>query len=487
MGDASEQHWSKIAERGTVAGIWFVVTLATIGGRRPARAFTHLLVPYYLLFAGRARRSSQDYLRRALGEATLPMVYRHILRFAQIAVDRLFFVRGKVELFDVRSHGEEHLWRLLEEGRGAILLGAHLGSFEAMQRMADARSIPINIVGYFRNARMFNSVLERLNPRCNARLISLAPNDIDVILQIRDRLDRGELVAILADRTLEGQRAATVEFFGSPARFPTGPYLLASMLKCPVYLVFGLHRPPDRYDLYCEPFADELELPRRGREQAPREQGIFGLGSAYSNTILVGLPIISAGLGEAAVLPLFMLISIHSAVLFSVFLVFMERGNGAGHSARQIAAQTLNNLIRNPLIIGLAVGLAFNLLNIPLPQLVDDTLTTLGKTTLPCALFVLGASLNAYKIAGHFAEAWTMVGLKLALQPLLVWLLAFGVFRIDPLWGAVAVMTAGMPVGINSYILAQQYKVGLATLSTAILLSTLLAGLSQSLLLALFV
>ena len=221
--------------------------------------------------------------------------------------------------------------------------------------------------------------------------------------------------------------------------------------------------------------------------QSPKEQSAFGLGAAYSNTILVGLPLISAGLGDEALLPLLMLISIHSAVLFFIFLVLIERGNGTGNSSRQIAVITLKNLIRNPIIIGLLLGLAFNLLNIPIPQLIDNTLSILGRSALPCALFVLGASLNAYKIAGHFGQAWTIVALKLFLQPLLVWVLAFVIFNLDPLWGAVAVMVAGMPVGINTYILAQQYKVGMATLSTAILLSTLLAVFTQSVLLAIFI
>lgn len=220
---------------------------------------------------------------------------------------------------------------------------------------------------------------------------------------------------------------------------------------------------------------------------SPQEQGIFGLGSAYSNTILVGLPVISAGLGEAALLPLFMLISVHSAVLFFIVMLLMERGNGANRSPSQIAAQTIKNLIRNPIILGLALGLLFNLLAIPIPALLEEPLTLLGRASVPCALFALGASLNAYKIAGHLTEAWTMIGLKMALQPLLVWILAFPVFHLDPLWGAVAVMTAGMPVGVNAYIFAEKYQVGMATLSTAVLLSTLMTVLSQSLLLAMFI
>ena len=73
------------------------------------------------------------------------------------------------------------------------------------------------------------------------------------------------------------------------------------------------------------------------------------------------------------------------------------------------------------------------------------------------------------------------------LQPLLVWMLAFLVFRVDPLWGRVAVVAAGMPVGINTFIFAQQYRARVATLSTAILLSTLLAVFSQTILLAIFI
>ncbi|MCB0214671.1 MAG: AEC family transporter [Anaerolineae bacterium] len=220
---------------------------------------------------------------------------------------------------------------------------------------------------------------------------------------------------------------------------------------------------------------------------SPQEQGIFGLGSTYSNMILVGLPVISAGLGDQALLPLFMLVSMHSALLFFIVMVMTERANGAGRPAQQIAAQTVKNLVRNPIIIGLILGLTFNLLAIPIPKLIEDTLDILSRATLPCALFVLGASLNSYKIAGHLTEAWTMIGLKMVLQPLLVWVLAFLVFHIDPLWGVVAVMAAGMPIGVNAYLFAVEYQAGVATLSTAILLSTLFAVVSQSVLLAIFI
>lgn len=266
---APRQGWLDVAERGTAAGLGFLAVLATRAGRAPARAFLRLLVPYYLAAHAPARRASRDYLARLGREpATLRQVHDHLLRFAQCSLDRLFFVRGAVDAFEVHSHGEELMTALLDQGQGALLLGAHLGSFEALQRMADARRIPVNVVGFFRNARLFAAVLERLAPGSNAHLIEIDRSGVDFVLRIRERIERGELVAILGDRTWPGGPSARVRFLGGWARLPTGPYRLAAALGCPVLLAFGLHTPPNRYDLHCEPFADRISLPRRGRDAA---------------------------------------------------------------------------------------------------------------------------------------------------------------------------------------------------------------------------
>ncbi|MCB8965793.1 MAG: AEC family transporter [Ardenticatenaceae bacterium] len=221
-------------------------------------------------------------------------------------------------------------------------------------------------------------------------------------------------------------------------------------------------------------------LSKRWFAVSAQEQGVLGMGAAYSNLVLIGLPIISAGLGDEALLPLFLLVSVHSAVLFFLSTVMVERGDGNGRSLQQIAVQTGKSLARNPIIIGLVFGLIANFLSVPIPGPLDEAIALLSRAALPCSLFVLGASLTAYKISGHFAEAWLIISLKLFLQPLLVWVLVFHVFKMDPLWSAVAVMAAGMPVGINAYMFAQKYRVGIAVLSTAVLLSTILAVISES-------
>jgi malonate transporter len=219
-----------------------------------------------------------------------------------------------------------------------------------------------------------------------------------------------------------------------------------------------------------------------------KEQGIYGLGCSYSNLILVGLPIILAGFGEAGLLPLFVLVGFHSTIMFFIATLIVEREvRSEGSPTGRVFRQTTKNLIQNPIIVSLALGLTINLLHLPVPDFIAKPLDILSKATLPCALFVLGASMNAYSVSGHFKETWVMIGLKMAVQPFLVWLLAFQVFHLDPLWGSVAVMAAGMPIGINTFIFAQKYQVGVATLSTAILLSTLIALFSQTFLLSVFI
>jgi malonate transporter len=209
------------------------------------------------------------------------------------------------------------------------------------------------------------------------------------------------------------------------------------------------------------------------------KQTVFGMGSSYSNLMLVGLPIISAGLGDEALLPLFLLVSVHSGILFFITSVLMERGSGNGRSSRQIAITTIKRVIRNPIIIGLALGFVFNVLSIPIPQAITEALEIISRAALACSLIVLGASLTKYKLAGHFTEAGLIVALKLAIQPILVWVLVFHVFDVEPLWGTVAVMAAGMPVGISAFIFADNYQLGIAALSSAVLLSTILAVISQ--------
>ena len=103
------------------------------------------------------------------------------------------------------------------------------------------------------------------------KVIHAKPGDVGFVFMIQERVEKGEMVAILGDRVAEGQDSVVVEFLGRPARFPTGPFMLASLLGCPIYLTFGLYRAPDRYELSCAPFAEKVVLPRKRRQEALKE------------------------------------------------------------------------------------------------------------------------------------------------------------------------------------------------------------------------
>jgi predicted LPLAT superfamily acyltransferase len=267
----SQRTWLSAAETGSLLGIRFLALLCTLFGRAVARAALRPVVLYYVLFHGGARRSSRQYLQRILGRATWPMIYRHFLNFAEVALDRFFLLKGHFHRFQFGSDGFQHLRELHAQRRGAILLGAHIGSFEAMRLIADSRSLPINIVTYRGNAKMLNAVLQSINPGAVGRFVELAPGDVNSVLRIRELIEAGELVAILGDRADLDPNVAVVDFLGAKARFPASLYLLAAVLGCPIYLTFSIYRSPNRYDCYCEPFAEKVELGRGHRDEGIAE------------------------------------------------------------------------------------------------------------------------------------------------------------------------------------------------------------------------
>jgi predicted LPLAT superfamily acyltransferase len=168
-------------------------------------------------------------------------------------------------MLTLEHHGLEHLQALRAQRKGALLLGAHLGSFEALRAHAALEGLIVNVVADFGNSARITTFLNQLGPNTGVNFISAEQEATALALTLREAIARGEIVALLADRPNQG-RQASAHFLGAPARFPTGPYALASVLRCPIYLTFGIYTAPARYDLYCEPFAESVTLPREQRD-----------------------------------------------------------------------------------------------------------------------------------------------------------------------------------------------------------------------------
>jgi len=277
--DAASE-WTQIVESGSVLGVRFIVSLGTLLGRPAVRGLMRLVALYYVASDSTTREASRAFHRRLGIPSGFTAIYRNVLRFAYNASDRIFLLKRQRHLFRFERHGDELVRALQDQGRGAILIGAHFGSFEALRAAADDDTFPLSIVGFFDNAKKVNSVLQALDPELASRVIHVTPDSLGYMFEIRNRIKRGEFVALLGDRMTPGASSLEVEFLGSPAAFPTGPFSVAAALRCPVLLSFCIGRDPNVYEVHCEHFADPLELPRR-----PGEEELRGVVQRYARRL----------------------------------------------------------------------------------------------------------------------------------------------------------------------------------------------------------
>lgn len=237
-------------------------------GRTPARFVLAGVSLYFLLFAPAAKAASRAYLRRALDrEPTFADVFRHFYSFASTVHDRIFLLNGRFDLFQVEVHGEDVIQDVLAAGRGAILMGAHLGSFEVVRAIGRRQpGLRVAMVMYEENARKLNAALAAINPAAVQDIIPLG--QIDSMLRVQACLDEGMVLGVLGDRTLGGEPTLRVPFLGVDAEFPLGPMRLAAMLKRPVLFMSGLYLGGNRYAIRFERLADFSDVERPGRDAA---------------------------------------------------------------------------------------------------------------------------------------------------------------------------------------------------------------------------
>ncbi len=207
-------------------------------------------------------------------------------------------------------------------------------------------------------------------------------------------------------------------------------------------------------------------------------QAIIGFGCGFGNSVLLGIPLVLTSFGDRASLPLFLLLAFHSTVLFTSLTVIIEAGRGGGEELRTIPMKAFKGLVSNPVLWGMACGIGFSLAGLKLPDAIDRFANMMAGAAVPCALFSVGASLRAYRIAGALRPALLIVLLKLVAQPLVVWLLATVVFDVPPLWAKVVILLAALPVGVNVYIFASRYEAGQADSAAAIVLSNVFSVVS---------
>ena len=277
------QHW---AQQDEVKGLWGMRLMLRVWQLFGRRAFTVLLWPVigvYWLTARPARQASQQWtarVKQVLTQRNMPVPPRlnsffHFMRFGNAMLDKVASWRGELTFHrDVVFAPGAYDVLDADASQGKLLLASHLGDVEACRALAQLEgSKVINALVFSDNAQRFKQIMTEMAPQAGVNLMPVTDIGPDTAIAIKEKLERGEWVAIVGDRiAVTPQRGGDwrviwSSFMGQPAPFPQGPFILASILRCPVVLIYAL-RQQGALTIHCEPFADPLLLPRGERQQA---------------------------------------------------------------------------------------------------------------------------------------------------------------------------------------------------------------------------
>lgn len=273
----SVPHWSGMKERGSYWGIKLLVESYRFGGHWLCRAIMYPVICYFFLTGKVTREASLDFLRRVQmlepqhPKLNQPIGWRdslnHFLAFGNAALDRIDAWCDRIQLSQVDFPDRQVLADQLESGKGAVLLVSHLGNLELCRAISiHQRKVKVNVMVLTSHAENFNKVLKQLNPDSMLNLIQVTELNPATSMLLQQKIEAGELVVIAGDRTSPNTqgRVMYAPFMGQDAAFPQGPFILAGLLDCPVFLMFCL-REQGRYRVHLERFAETLKGPRAGR------------------------------------------------------------------------------------------------------------------------------------------------------------------------------------------------------------------------------
>ena len=270
-----DDDWTQQPERGSMALMRLIAWIGLRLGRPAARALLYPICLYFMCFAPAPRRAGRAYLARALGHpASWREQFRHIHTFASTILDRIFLLNDRLELFEFHIHGEELARQASQSRQGRLVLGAHMGSFEAVRAIGhhNPDAPPVALLMYEANAQKMSRVMGAINPAAKQEIIALG--ELDAMLRVQTRLSEGAFIGMLADRSFNTDQIRDevrwLPFLGTPAPFPLGPFRLAALLRRPLLLMLGLYQGGRRYDIHFELLAD-FSQPGLDRQRAIEE------------------------------------------------------------------------------------------------------------------------------------------------------------------------------------------------------------------------
>lgn len=271
------RHWAQINECSFVAGIYLLFWIIRVFGRWPLRAALYPVVLWYMMTRPAARAASKNYLRRLAqsgGEVILKpgvfSVFRHFACFAESILEKMLLWSGLYETDQVKFVGKELIMAQTAAQSGGLLICCHLGNLELSRFLSkQLPGLKLTVLIHTKHAQRFNRLLAHLNPESQVDLMQVTELSPATAIVLARKVAQGEFVAIAGDRipVSPHPRVALAEFLGTVAPFPVGPYILANLFHCPVYLMFSISHGVTA-EIHFELFHQAIRLPRKDRDQA---------------------------------------------------------------------------------------------------------------------------------------------------------------------------------------------------------------------------
>ncbi len=212
------------------------------------------------------------------------------------------------------------------------------------------------------------------------------------------------------------------------------------------------------------------------------QQSLFGMGTIFSNTVLLGIPLVKVTLGDDSLPVVSLILIFNSLLLWSLVTISVEWARNRDLSVGGIG-RTASEVITNPVVAGILLGTAFGFTGLTLPAPIDQTLQLIGQAAVPMSLIVLGMGLAQYGVRDGWRPSLAITAMKLTLLPLTVYVL--GRAMDLPLRELrTIVVLASLPIGANVYLMARQFRAMEGPVAASLVWSTLVAAFTTPLLLA---
>ncbi|MGR5266352.1 glycosyltransferase family 2 protein [Vibrio astriarenae] len=265
-------HWSERQENGSVIGMKLLLWAYKCFGRRVFRVLLHPVIGYYYLADHKSRKASQQFQTAVARVSQDPVKssYRHLYHFGVAMLDKLSAWMGEYGNEQIQINNPELLRQAAEKEHGCLIIGSHLGNLEACRALSrQYTGLKMNAIVFTQHAEKFNAVMASVNQDSALNLIQVTELGAETAILLQQKLAAGEWVVIVGDRTpvSQSRRVVWSQFLGAPAPFPLGPFILASVLKHPTYVMFGFSS-ANQIDVHLE------ALPLKPLSRKQREQDI---------------------------------------------------------------------------------------------------------------------------------------------------------------------------------------------------------------------